>query len=62
MPDNWPEETNGPDAQAVDKSEALFSMYLERADDDDNKVTERWKKECDSILIFVSILSNKVPM
>jgi len=65
MPDNRPEE-NGPDPQAVDKSEALFSMYLERADDDDNKVTERWKKECDGILIFVGIpsnsLSNKAPI
>jgi hypothetical protein len=62
MPDNRPEETNGPDPQSVDKSEALFSMYLERADDDDNKVTERWKKECDGVLIFVGILSNKAPM
>jgi len=37
----------------VDKSEALFTMYLERADDDDNKITEKWKKECEVILIFV---------
>jgi len=37
----------------VGKSEALFTMYLERADDDDNKITEKWKKECEVILIFV---------
>jgi len=59
--DNRPEEANGPDPQAVDKSEALFSMYLERADDDDLKVTERWKKQCDGILIFVGTLSNSLP-
>lgn len=61
MPENRPEETNGPDPQAVDKSEALCSMYLERADDDDLKVTERWKNQCDGILIFVGILSNSLP-
>jgi hypothetical protein len=50
------EEANDPGP--VEKSEALFSMYLERADNDDNKVTERWKKECDSMLIFVGTLIN----
>ena len=39
---------------SVDKSEALFTMYLDRADEDDKKITERWKGECDAILIFVS--------
>jgi hypothetical protein len=39
---------------SVDKSEALFSMYLDRADEDDKKITGRWKGECDAILIFVS--------
>lgn len=56
MSDNPPEEM-GPQPEAVDKSEALFSMYLERADDDDIKLTERWKKQCDGVLIFVGILS-----
>ena len=37
-----------------DKSEALFSMYLDRSDEDDRKTTERWKGECDAILTFVS--------
>ena len=52
------EDVNGREPQAADNSGALFSMYLERADDDDNRVTERWKKECDAILIFVGILAN----
>jgi hypothetical protein len=37
-----------------DGSEAMFSMYLERSDEDDTKTTERWKAESDAILIFVS--------
>ncbi len=39
--------------KSVDKSEALFSMYLDRSDEDDRKTTERWKGESDAILIFV---------
>ena len=38
----------------VDKSDALFSMYLDRSDEDDKKTTEKWKGETDAILIFVS--------
>lgn len=37
----------------MDKSEALFSMYIERADIDDEEENERWKKECDNLLEFV---------
>jgi hypothetical protein len=29
-------------------------MYLDRSDEDDRRTTERWKGECDAILIFVS--------
>ncbi|KAH9986143.1 hypothetical protein BJV77DRAFT_923939, partial [Russula vinacea] len=42
---------------SVDKSEALFTMYLDRADEDDKKITERWKGECDAILIFTGLFS-----
>ena len=38
----------------VDTSEALFTMYLDRSDEDDKNTTERWKRESDAILIFVS--------
>lgn len=41
-------------SKSVDKSEAMFTMYLERSDEDDRKTTERWMKESDAILIFVS--------
>jgi len=40
--------------KSVDKSEGLFTMYLERSDEDDRKVTENWKGETDAMLIFVS--------
>ena len=51
-------EANGPGN--VDKSEALFSMYLERADADDQAETERWKNESDVLLVFVSSLINSL--
>ena len=41
-------------SESLDKSEAMFTMYLERSDEDDTKRTERWKRESDAILIFVS--------
>ena len=57
-PPNVPEPVQSEDPpvqpKSVDKSEAMFSMYLERSDEEDRKTTERWKRECDAILIFVS--------
>ncbi|KAF8464196.1 hypothetical protein DFH94DRAFT_640273, partial [Russula ochroleuca] len=32
-------------------------MYLDRADEDDKKITKRWKGECDAILIFTGLFS-----
>ncbi|KAH9976948.1 hypothetical protein BJV77DRAFT_1119692, partial [Russula vinacea] len=32
-------------------------MYLDRSDEDDRKTTERWKGECDAILIFTGLFS-----
>jgi hypothetical protein len=60
-----PEEQHGEPSKlskSVDKSEALFTMYLDRSGEDDRKTTQRWKGECDAILIFVSsILSTLSP-
>lgn len=56
--DNRPgqrDEANGPE---VDKSEALYSMYLETAEIEDKEETERWKDECDVLLVFVGTLVN----
>ena len=37
-----------------DSSEPLFSMYTKAAEDEDNKMVERWQRDADGILIFVS--------
>ena len=36
-------------------SDALFSMYLDRAIEDDKKMVEGWKSNADGILISVSL-------
>jgi hypothetical protein len=38
----------------TDSSGPLFSMYLDRAEKQDKKMTDRWKSDADGILIFVS--------
>ena len=37
-----------------DSSDPLFSMYVKMAEEEDNKMAERWKADADGILIFVS--------
>jgi hypothetical protein len=37
-----------------DSSGPLFSIYSKAAEDEDNKMAERWQKDADGILIFVS--------
>ena len=54
LSDDSSEELSEEEHGDPDKSEALFSMYLDRSDEDDRKTTERWKGECDAILTFVS--------
>ena len=38
----------------TDGSESLFSMYLDRALEEDQKMVESWKGDADGMLIFVS--------
>ena len=38
-----------------DSSGPLYSMYSTAAEDEDNKMAERWQKDADGILIFVSL-------
>jgi len=33
---------------------ALFSMYTRIVEEEDSRMTERWEKEADGVLIFVS--------
>ena len=37
-----------------DSSEPLFSMYLEKAEQEDQKMAESWKGDADEMLVFVS--------
>jgi hypothetical protein len=37
-----------------DSSGPLFSLYSKIAEEEDNKGTDRWQKDADGILIFVS--------
>ena len=38
-----------------DSSGPFFSIYSKAADDEDNKMVERWQKDADGILIFVGL-------
>jgi hypothetical protein len=37
-----------------DSSGPLFTIYSKAAEEEDNKMVERWQKDADGILIFVS--------
>jgi hypothetical protein len=37
-----------------DSSGPLFSIYSKAAEEEDNKMVERWQKDADGILFFVS--------
>jgi hypothetical protein len=38
-----------------ESSGLLFSVYSKAAEDEDSKMVERWQKDADGILIFVSL-------
>ena len=38
-----------------DGSKPLFNKYLKIAEDEDNKMTDGWKADADSVLVFVSM-------
>ncbi len=39
----------------VDGSGPIFSMYVERAEEEDKKMVESWKADADGALIFVRL-------
>ncbi len=51
-----PASSGDPQAESnyTDGSGALFSMYLNRAEEEDKETAERWKGDADGILVFVS--------
>jgi hypothetical protein len=51
--DQQPRPTQG-ESNFGDSSGPLFSLYSKIAEEEDNKMTDRWQKDADGILIFVS--------
>ncbi|KAH9959213.1 hypothetical protein BC827DRAFT_520274 [Russula dissimulans] len=43
-----------------DSSGAIFSMYLERAEEEDRKMVESWKGDADGMLVFTGLFSAAV--
>ena len=52
---NQPPKPSGEGSNFGDSSGPLFSIYSKAAEDEDNKMVERWQKDADGILIFVSL-------
>ena len=52
-----PAQSQGPHGVSdfVDGSGPIFSMYLEMATEEDQKMVENWKADADGILIFVRL-------
>ncbi|KAI0259666.1 hypothetical protein BC834DRAFT_846622 [Gloeopeniophorella convolvens] len=44
----------------TDGSGAIFSFYLERAEQEDNEMTESWRGDADGILVFTGLFSATV--
>jgi hypothetical protein len=53
-----PQSTPSPPSQGEsnfgDSSGPFFSIYSKTAEEEDNKMVDRWQKDADGILIFVS--------
>ncbi|KAH9056357.1 hypothetical protein EDB87DRAFT_1687577 [Lactarius vividus] len=59
---NAPTQNQAPDAETnfSDGSEPLFSMYLERAEEEDKKKAESWQGDAEGILVFTGLFSAAV--
>jgi hypothetical protein len=53
-PDQQSQLSHG-ESNLGDSSGPLFSMYSKAAEDEDNKMADRWQKDAEGILIFVSL-------
>ncbi|KAH9978304.1 hypothetical protein BJV74DRAFT_143291 [Russula compacta] len=63
FPDQPPSTQNQPSqggSNFGDSSGPLFSMYSKFAEEEDNKMTDRWTKDADGILIFTGLFSASV--
>jgi hypothetical protein len=53
-PQSTPYQASQGESNFGDSSGPLFSIYSKAAEEEDNKMVERWQKDADGILIFVS--------
>jgi hypothetical protein len=53
-PESTPNQRLQGESNFGDSSGPFFSIYSKAAEDEDNKMVERWQKDADGILIFVS--------
>ncbi|KAI0246132.1 hypothetical protein BJV78DRAFT_1158111 [Lactifluus subvellereus] len=60
VPQSAPNQTSQPQSVFSDGSGPLFNMYLKMAEEEDNKMAERWQKDADGILIFAGLFSAAV--
>ena len=54
-PHSTPHQPSQVESRFGDSSGPLFSIYSKAAEEEDNKMVERWQKDADGILIFVSL-------
>ena len=54
QPRSTPDQPLQVESNFGDSSGPLFSIYSKAAEEEDNKMVERWQKDADGILIFVS--------
>ena len=50
---NQPQPSQG-ESSLFDGSWPIFSIYSKKSDEEDQKLAERWQRDADSILVFVS--------
>ncbi|KAH9978279.1 hypothetical protein BJV74DRAFT_141939 [Russula compacta] len=57
---NQPSRPSQGGSNIGDSSWPIFSMYSKIAEEEDNKMTDRWTKDADGILIFTGLFSASV--
>lgn len=55
QPQSLPTQPSQGESNFGDSSVPLFSLYSKIAEEEDNKLADRWQKDADGILIFVSV-------
>ena len=54
VPQSAQNQTSQEHTNFSDGSGPLFNMYVKMAEEEDDRIADRWQKDADGILIFVS--------